>query len=133
VIRVAFGGVAALAGLFLVWIWLLGEALPGAFSPARARAVVRTLDLEELRGSIPEPASLARTAAGLVEERLEAAAFFEESPVGSIEVEPPEEAALGVEPSAAPVAERGGELEHGVDAALIRRMLAVYVRTGAPE
>ena len=46
-IRVAFGGVAALTGLFFVWLWLLGDAVPDAFSPARA--TVRTLDLEELR------------------------------------------------------------------------------------
>ncbi len=130
-IRVAFGGVAALTGLFLVWLWLLGEAVPEAFAPARA--TVRTLDLEELRRSVPEPASLARTAARFVEERLEAADPFEESPVGVPEAGPAEEMAPVVEPSVEPVAEVGVELEHVVDAALIRRMLAVYVRTGTSE
>ena len=118
-IRVAFGGVAALTGLVLVWLWLLGEAVPEAFSPARA--TVRTLDLEELRTSLPEPAALARTAARFVEERLEEAAPFEESAADLPEALPADEAPVGV------------ELEPGVDAALIRRMLAVYVRTGTPE
>jgi hypothetical protein len=130
-IRVAFGGVAALTGLFLVWLWLLGEAVPEVFSPARA--TVRTLDLEELRRSLPEPALLARTAARLVEERLEAAAPFEESPVGLPEAGTAEGTVPVAERSVEPVAELGVELEHGVDAALIRRMLAVYVRTGTPE
>jgi hypothetical protein len=102
-----------------------------AFSPARA--TVRTLDLEELRRSLPEPASLARTAARLVEERLEAAVPFEESPVGRPEAGKGEETVSVVEPSVEPAAELGVELERGVDAALIRRMLAVYVRTGTPE
>jgi hypothetical protein len=127
-IRVAFGGVAALAGLVVVWLWLLGEAVPEAFSPDRA--TVRTLDLEQLRGWLPEPVALART---LVEERLESAAPFEESAVGLAEAGPAEPTAPFEEPSFGPVTGVGVEREHGVDAALIRRMLAVYVRTGTPE
>ena len=130
-IRVAFGGVAALTGLFFVWLWLLGDAVPDAFSPARA--TVRTLDLEQLRRSVPEPAAMARTAARLVEERLEAVVPFDESPVGLVEAGPAEERAPGVETSVEPVAEVGVELEQAVDAALIRRMLALYARTGRPE
>jgi hypothetical protein len=131
VIRVAFGGVAALTVLFLVWLWLLGEAVPEAFSPARA--MVRTLDLEELRGSIPEPASLARTAARVVEERLESTDSFEESPLGPAEVDSGDGTLPILKPSVEPVAELGAEPGRGVDAALIRRMLAVYARTGTSE
>ena len=75
-IRVAFGGVAALTGLFFVWLWLLSDAVPDAFSPARA--TVRTLDLEQLRRSVPEPAAMARTAARLVEERVGAVVPFDD-------------------------------------------------------
>jgi hypothetical protein len=130
-IRAAIGGVVALLGLLAVWHWLLGNAVPEALAPARA--TVRTLDLEELRQSMPEPAALARQAVRLVEEHIEDAAPFEEGPPGLEDADPGD--APAPELASSPVAghTEGIARDDGVEAALIRRMLSVYSRTVSAE
>ncbi len=121
-IRVALGGLLALAALAYVWQHLLKEAVPEAIAPV---ARVTTLDLEELREPMRDAEVLADDAVRVVEERLTAALDFEPEPPSA----PGPDVAIAFEPPASdPDASEGA-----VDAALIRRMLDVYARTASPE
>lgn len=120
-IRVALGGLLALAALALVWQRLLHDAVPAALAPA---ARVTTLDLAELRRQLPAAESLALDATRVVEEELGLALDFEEP-------EPLEAVPLPVVET--PSSPRITSHDEAVDAALIRRMLAVYPRTAPPE
>lgn len=119
-IRVALGGLLALAALVFVWQRLLHEAVPEALAPV---ARVTTLDLEELRRELPRAEALALDAARVAEERLGVALGFEAPEPLAPDPEP------ATPPAMAPPSPDPTSPDEAVDAALIRRMLAIYDRT----
>lgn len=136
-IRTMLGGLVVLAGLLLTWHWLLQHGVSELLAPLGR---VSTLELDELRRSASEPVALARETARRVEESLEAPGALQE-PELLREPEVPHESGALPEPGPSEIAPAAGsvgpepaaEPEPVVDAALIRRMLAVYARTVSPE